>query len=287
MKILYLRESNKQAEDIGEVLKKLGHKVTIIEDFDVDKILEKSKDVDMFFFTRGMVVTGTPADFQFTLHRLQTLLSKMRCKKVFWFTDNIIWLAEEWADGIIPFVDYGFLNDDTWLRRHGYDYIFPLHMGAASTKIGKYRKEYEGDVAFVGKVYGPRVTLIESLKKTYGDRFKIYSDVSKEDFADLCASVKVLISPRFPSDEFYWSGMIYNTLGVEGFMLHPRLYGLEFEDKKHYIGYSSWDEFIDAINYFTDMKHEEERKKIAKAGRIEVIKQYTLKHRLKELISRL
>ena len=123
----------------------------------------------------------------------------------------------------------------------------------------------------------------------YGDRFKIYSpnSISEKDFADICATSKVLICPRFPSDEFYWTDDIYNVLGAGGFMIHPKLYGLDLEDGKHYIGYSSWEEFIDAINHFVNPENDKEREQIASDGRKEVIKNCTLESRLKELISRL
>ncbi|MHA1400038.1 MAG: glycosyltransferase family protein [Candidatus Heimdallarchaeaceae archaeon] len=291
MKILFLREETKISEDIEKALRKLGHKVDGTRKFDEKEIIEKAKDVDMLFFTRGMVDTSSPSNFQFTLSRLQKLLSnpKLKCKKVFWLPDNIIWLVEGWVEMAATWSDLGFLNDDTWRRRHGYDNLFPLHLGASSTKKGKYKNEYKSDVAMIGRIYGPRVSLVEGLKKMYGDRFKVYSpkDISDEKFADICASSKVVVTPRFPSDEFYWTGDIYNVLGAEGLMIHPRLYGMDLEDGKHYIGYSSWEEFIDIINHFVNPENEKERESIAKAGRKEVIKNCTLESRLKELISRL
>jgi len=291
MKILYLRDETKISEDIEKALRKLGYKVDGIKEFDEKEIIEKAKDVDMLFFTRGMVDTSSPSNFQLTLSRLQKLLSnpELKCKKVFWLPDNIIWLVEGWIETVAIWADYGFLNDDTWRRRHGYDNLFPLHLGASSTKQGKYRKEYESDVAFIGNIYGPRVSLVEGLKKMYGDRFKIYppKGISDENFADICASSKVMIAPRFPADEFYWTNDIYNVLGAGGLMIHPRLYGLDLEDGKHYVGYSSWDEFLDIINHFINPENEKEREEIAKAGRKEVIKNCTLESRLKELISRL
>jgi len=291
MKILYLREETKISEDIEKALRKLGHKVDGTRKFDEKEIIEKAKDVDMLFFTRGMVDTSSPSNFQFTLSRLQKLLSnaELKCKKVFWLPDNILWLVEGWIETVAIWADYGFLNDDTWRRRHGYDNLFPLHLGASSTKKGKYKKEYEGDIALIGRVYGPRVSLVDGLKKMYGDRFQVYSpdSVTNEDLADICASSKVVITPRFPADEFYWTGDIYNVLGAEGLMIHPKLYGMDLEDGKHYIGYSSWDEFIDIINHFVNPENEKEREEIAIAGRKEVIKNHTLESRLKELISRL
>lgn len=285
MRILFLKDKNRINDNIETALKQLGHKVITFDKFDYDEIVKASGKVDLFFFTRGIVETTVPFDFYTTLRRLQGLLQNIKCKKVFWFTDKVIWLSEEWMEGIIPFADYGFLNDETWVRRHSYDNIFSLHLGVQSTNKGKFRKEYEGDIAFTGNIYGPRVSFAEGFKKRYGNKFKIYNNVWGKEFADLCASVKILIAPRFPTDEFYWSDRIYKTLGVKGFMIYPRLYGMDLEDGKHYVGYSTWKELIDSIDYF--LEHGEERKKIVNAGRGEVMKKYTYKLRIKELLSKI
>lgn len=287
MKILFLKSKTRIDDDIEIALKNLGHKVMIPKEFDFKKILGKSyKNADLFFFTRGLVETTVPFDFYNTLKRLQILLQNIECKKVFWFTDKVIWLSEEWMEGIIPFVDYGFLNDDTWVRRHSFDNISPLHLGVQDIEKGKFKKEYESEIAFNGSIHGPRVGFAEGFKKLHGDKFKIYNVQGKE-FADLCASVKILIAPRFPTDEFYWSDRIYKTLATGGFIIYPKLYGMDLVDGKHYIGYNSWDECIDAVNHFIKPENEKERKKIAEQGREEVIKKYTFEKRLKELFSKI
>jgi len=288
MRIIFLKDKNRINNDIETALKKLNHKVIVFDSFEqLPEIIKKSKKADLFFFTRGWVDTTIPFSFYTTLRRLEVLLQNIKCKKVMWFTDKVIWLSEEMMEVIIPFVDYAFLNDDTWVRRHSYDNVFPLHLGAQEIKKGKFRKEYEGDIAFTGNIYGPRVGFAEGFKKKYGDKFKIYNNVWGKDFADLCTSVKILIADRFPTDEFYWSDRIYKTLGANGFMIYPRLYGMDLTDGKHYIGYSTWEECFDAVDYFLKLEHEEERKKIADEGRKEVVKRFLYTHRLKELLSKI
>lgn len=247
-------------------------------------ILRISKEVnaDLFFFHKG-------TRWGFQLEQLRELLLRLTCKKAFWYFDpiNNIPDREMWMQAIIPFVDKGFLTNGTWIKQHDYKNLVWLLQGCKKEPLGKKHKEYECDIAFTGSVYGGREIFIEALKKKYGDRFKVFSDVFGKDFKDLCASAKIMVSPKFPSNSWFWSNRIYKTIGAGGFMLHPYCEGL----KKHYIAgvdYENWqdeEELFMKIDYY--LKHDEERKAIQKAGYEKSIKVHTYTKRIKKLINQL
>ncbi len=295
MRVLFFADFSKnnllkRENDILEAFKKLGHEVLPIDEneFDMKKLIEEGNKSDLFFFHRGGVAITSMLDFQLSLMRLDTILKNLTCKKVFWFFDKIIGMAENFMESIIPIVDCGFLNDDTWIRRHKYTNIYPLHLAFGETPppIGKYRKEYDHDIVFMGSVYNSRVPFMESMKGAFGDKFEIYNDKFGQDFADMCKSSKIIVSPKSMFDDFYWSDRIYRTLIVGGFLIHPKLEGLKEELKEANVleTYNSWEELEDKIKYWLKPGKKEERQSIAKKGRNFVRKRFSYSDRLKEII---
>jgi len=276
MKIIYYNSNEQIDKDIITALKQLKHKVIPVTSLDF-------KEADLFLFRNTIIPTNDFIKFFNGLADLRSLLSKMKCKKALWFTNKVMGLGRDFLEQIIPLVDKTFLNDDTWIRRHDYD-ITPLHLGAGELKEGEYNKKYDCDIAYNGLIYPPMTNWINTLKRIYGSRFKLFN-VSGKDFADLCASAKIIITHRFPFDDFYWNDQIYKTLAVGGFMIHPRLYSMDLKDREHYISYDTITELIDAIDWF--LKYPPERDSIASEGMREVKKNFTYKERLKQLLSKL
>lgn len=118
------------------------------------------------------------------------------------------------------------------------------------------RDRFPHDVIFVGsKGYHPewpgRPRLIDFLAKTYGERFGHYGNdgigvVRGKDLNTLYASAKVVVGDScFGGRPRYWSDRIAETTGRGGFILHPRVEGLdhigvpsyEFKDLKGTIEY--------------------------------------------------
>jgi hypothetical protein len=288
--ILYLGNFNPFAYSTEKLIKKafeeLGHQVITFDERSVNAptILRTAKETnaDLFLFHKGN-------RWGFGLDQLIELLFRLTCKKAFWYFDpiNNIPEREMWMQNVIPFVDKGFLTNGTWIKQHTYDNLVWLLQGCEKEPLGKKRKEYECDIAFTGSVYGGREIFINALKKKYGDKFKVFSDVFGDDFRDLCASAKIMISPKFPSNNWFWSNRIYKTIGAGGFMLHPYCEGL----KDHFIAgkeYEDWrdeDELFMKIDYY--LSHEKERKAIQKAGYERAIKDHTYIERIKQLIKEL
>ena len=149
---------------------------------------------------------------------------------------------------------------------------------------GKAKKEYKCDIAFYGNVYGFRKPFIEMLKKEFGNKFKIFSNVYGQDLADLITSAKMIFVPVQPNDEFYWDNRIYQILGHGGLAVYPRLFGLQeegFVSEKHYIGYKKAHDLRQIIS--DTLKNN--NNKIRKEGQ-KFVQRFSYINRIKELLSK-
>ena len=299
MKIIYLGNFDNPYSDTTEKhikysFEKLGHKVIPINERDFyqerNQILEKIhyEDIDLFFFHKaGLDMFGIPPE------DIVELLTCITCQKVFWFFDNVEVndpkrKREKWMELVIPFVDYGFLTDVTWIRRYKYPNLFPLRMGIGdeNLSLGKYQKEYDIPIAFLGAIYGERRNLVTALKKEFGnEKFRVFNNIFGQDLKDFCASCKILIAPSYPGDDFYWSSRIYQIIGNGGFLIHPKFEGLKDEgwiEGKHYVGYKNYPEMVEKIKYY--LEHEDERQKIQKTGYKFCIQNFTFTQRIEEML---
>lgn len=150
-------------------------------------------------------------------------------------------------------------------------------------------REKTHEIIFVGGDYfHNRGDLLNGLKDRYGGKFEwLGKDGLLRNMAlnEVYASTKIVVGDSQPSPH-YWSNRIYETLGRGGFLIHPRVEGLEteFEDKKHLVLYErgNLEELYKLIDYY--LEHEEEREVIRKAGFEHVKNNYTYKHRCIELM---
>lgn len=295
MKILYIGNIKHEFIDFPDTyiknsLEKMGHEVIGFDEneFDMEKILSYEGKVDLLFFHKGGVNLTEESYFQMSLTRLEILLRGFTCKKVCWFLDKIVSYAGEYIRRIEPMCDYVFVNDDTWLRAFETDKIFSLHCGIEKETRGVFKKELEGDIAYIGKVYGTREIFVNEFKKRYGKRFKVYDNIWGKDFDNLISSVKIIVSASYPFDDFYWSDSIYRVLGACGFLIYPRLEGIKeegFVNGSHLIMYGNTTELISALNYWLD--NDKDRKKIARQGQNFVSTNFTYKKRLLEIFNKL
>ncbi len=295
MKIIYLGNFDNPYSDVDEKhitysLEKLGHEVIPINERyfyqERNRIVEEvAEGAEVFLFHKGGI------KFNVALEDFIELLNHITCKKVMWFWDKvaikeIAQNREKWVQSVIPFIEYAFLTDETWARRHNYKNVYILRQGIGdkNAHLGKYRKEYDVPIAFLGSVYGERIEWVFRLKAIFKEKFKVYNNIFGENLCDFCASAKIIVAPKYPQDDFYWSARIYKILGSGGFLIHPKLYGLkeEFEEGKHYVGYKTFEELVEKIEYY--LKHDEEREKIRLAGHKHCIQNYTYTQRVKKML---
>jgi len=283
MKVIYLANfnnvpSNFVEEDIKYALEELGHEVIPVHEKDYKKVLNMKADM-LLFHKAGI---GRYISLQDWI----VMLNHITCKKVMWYFDPIKLLPEreQIVETISQYIDYGFLVDDTWRRRHKFDNLYSLKEGIGTVFEGKVRDEFKCDVAFMGKLYGVREQFAGILKDRYRDKFKIFENAYGQNLADACVSAKIVVAPPYPTNEFYWSSRFYLTTGLGGFMVHPDCYGLkeEFEEGKHFAGYRGMDELIPTIDYF--LEHEQERKAIQQEGQRRTLEVARFKNRLQTML---
>lgn len=280
MTIAYLGNWNPYSYSTEKLIKKafeeLGHKVIPIDEREIK--MDKIPKADLFLFHKG-------TRFGFPLKGMVALLNQITCKKAFWYFDPVWGDREEWMARIIPFVDIGFMTNETFIKRHRFENLKVLRQGCDKQELGKKQEKYECDIAFTGSIYGSRQKFVDGLQNTYGSRFRIFTNVFGRDFYNLCASVKILVSPKFPANDFFWSNRIYMTLGAGGFLIHPKCEGLkeEYTAGIHYEDYGYGEELKAKIDYY--LENEKDREKIKKAGHEHTLENYTYKHRCKSLIN--
>ena len=302
MKILYLGSFNKSLTDSTEkhikyALEQLGHQVVAVDEdrfknFNSNEFNENRADVellnnndaDLFLFHKGAVGDYIGLDL------LVKILTYLTCPKVCWYFDKVFPDREEYIEYVSAYSNYVFLTDETFIKRHKFNNLYPLRQGIGNedTSLGKHREEYDCDVAFMGNPYRGREGFVRDLQVKYRERFKIIDDAFNRDLYDACASAKIVVAPPYPSDEFYWSSRFYLTLGSGGFLVHPELYGLKEEgwvEGMHYAGYKSNQEFFDTIDYY--LAHEKERKAIQQEGYKRCISEFTYKDRVEEMLRKI
>lgn len=286
MKIIYFanfenRYSDTTEKHISSAFTKLGHEVVQINerDFDIEKII--SLRGDLFLFHKGGDLTGLPVT------KLIELLNKLTIPKVCWYFDKAWEGREYWLEAVIPYTNFTFMSDGSFIKRHNYPNLFYLNQGIGTDDItlGTPKPQYDCDVAFVGATYGERLKLCSLLKQRYGDRFKVFKYSFGRNLYDLCATAKIIVAPKWPSTDFYWSSRVYMITGSGGFMLHPRLEGLkeEFENKKNIAFYHDIESLFEKIDYY--LEHEEERKAIQQAGYELTTTKYSYLERVKSLLN--
>ncbi len=303
MKIVYFahlkNKYRENDEDVMQGFKDLGHEVIGFDDreFNINELVEATKDADLFLFHKGGVLENSSEDaqenirmYQMTVDRLKSILMKIpkTCIKAFWYVDKIYDNRQFFIETILPLVDFALLTDGTYIRRHKYINLFSLKQGTVENRVGKYKKIYDCDIAYVGSVYGMRQQFVQKLNNEYGNRFRVYTNVRDDDFNDLCASAKIIVSPHYPLDDFYWGDRIYRVLSSKGFMLHPKLHGLQEEEGlisgKHYVGYNNYYDLMEKINMFLDPENEDIRERIAQEGHDYAIKNLNYKVKCQKIL---
>lgn len=157
---------------------------------------------------------------------------------------------------------------------------------------GTPSKQY--DVVFIGSdTYLARHKLLEFLKETYKERFAQFGsgghpEVRGLELNNLLASSKVVIGDSVPSPR-YWSNRIYEILGRGGFLLHPKVQGLEkeFQYYKHFIpfDYGNFGQIKEITDYY--LTHDKEREEIRDAGFNYCKANYTYQIRCQTLLTKL
>ena len=257
-----------------------------IKNFNMKRLIEGANASDLFLF-HAQVPTADEVTQMLIVERIQLVLRSIKCKKVLWFMEKV-WLGKaNIIDRLLPEIDCAFFTDETWVRRMKDKKIHALHPASSIKSIkGRFKPELVCDIAYIGQLYGVRPREYEFLKEKLGDAIKFYDNKFGQDLAYLCKSAKIILTPRFPFDDFFWSDRIYTYLSYGALTVHQRSYGLKeegFEDGKHYFEYERDQDLLALLGTLLEKGAEKTRSNVAKQGQ-EFVKKHTYRERITNLL---
>lgn len=198
-------------------------------------------------------------------------------------------------------------HDRQWADAGVNHHWMPPAVSRGECAPGRFRRAYASEVAFVGSwrpgyhaEWKHRPHLIEWLERHYRGRVKFWPApnqpaVRGAALRDLYASVKVLVGDScLAGDRYtdgqpvarYWSDRIPETLGRGGYLLHPRVEGLDehFTPGAHLDVWSldDWSGLAEAID--GALGDDEHRRRVAGAGRAHVLAHHTYERRMEQLV---
>lgn len=169
----------------------------------------------------------------------------------------------------------------------------------AECKPGRSNSEHRSSIAFTGtsQNYHPewpyREELINFLRSTYGSWFKCYgnpySGVRGQDLNDMLASTDIIIGdtlcPGY-THENYFSDRVFEITGRGGFIIHPRIKGLEKCFVEHeeiaFYDYGDFDHLKKLIDWYLDNPNY--REAVRQKGMQRTINDHTYHSRMKEML---
>jgi hypothetical protein len=280
---------------IANTLNRLGHDVIRCQEDPVSD-LSAARDCDLFLFTR-------------TWNNLVTLelLQSLRAAGVptaSYHLDLYVGIQREAGLADDPFwrTDYVFQPDGD---PHSMEVFAANGINAIWMKPGVDKAEcyiestlVDRNVVFVGsRGYHPewpyRGQLLDFLERQYGGGFEHWGSDGKGTIRNaplnqLYASTKVAVGDSLclPGHVNYWSDRPYETLGRGGFLIMPRVPGLEeeFTDGEDLVFYDYGD--FDQLRYLIDyyIVHDDERELIRQTGHEKVYHHYTYDQRLTQML---
>ena len=219
---------------------------------------------------------------------------------VFYWVWDYMWDQgfPDWHHKMVQAADLYIAND---VRAEYYNpfkntYYFPFDV--ADTTIDKVDADKKYDIAFFGTYLGQgdRIYWLPEINKTYPVKvfswnheewkkngFDAEPAVWGKDFAQKVAETKVVLGFNVNDHCWgYWSNRVGKVLSVGGFLLQRYVPGMELflRDGAEY--FSSVDECLKKINYYTN--HNPERTRIAERGYEIGRDRFTSRARVKELV---
>lgn len=291
--------------DFAKTYEKLGHKVTKLQEnrTTTSKILQACERADLFHYvhTHSWETPG--------LHSMEYVLEHLNCYSISVHLDYWRGLAREKDVGNHPFwkTDFVFTADggsNDWYREKGINHYYsPAGILEDSCYLGQKDERFSFDVVFVGsKGYHPewayRPQLINWLESIYQEKFERvagdtrHGTIRGAELNNLYNSAKVIVGDtlclNFNHPDYY-SDRLFETVGRGGFLIFPKIKGIEkmFKLGEELITYEfgNFDQLKGLIDYY--LEHEEERDKIRLAGMERVKNEHTYTHRLSKILETL
>lgn len=246
----------------------------------------------LYIHTHGTTEPGTEGVFA-ALRQAGTRLASFHLDR-FWGLNVLDGRQDSIGVHALWKTDYVFTADggnDEGFKERGVNHIWlPPAVVERGCYDGTPRAEYAYDVIFVGaRGYHPeypfRGTLVDWLPTAYGSRFRHFGDgktIRERELNDLYASAKVTVGDScFAGAQRYWSDRVAETLGRGGFLIHPRVEGLEIPGLALY-NPQDLNDLKEKIDYY--LAHEAERIEMQKLATAHVRAHDTYTHRVKKIL---
>lgn len=288
---------------ISKTLEEMGHTVLRLQEDEIDaqsvQLITLQNKPDIFLWTR------TPNFLKGDQQQMMTKIKEAGIKTVSYHLDLYCGISRENSIGSDPWwqSDFVFQADgdpksmEIFKSKGINAYWMPPGVYEKECYLGEPREDFKGDVAFVGSYnYHPewnyRRVLIDWLKNTYKERFKLYPNpsypvVMGDELNRLFASTKVIIGDSLCMNfkhQNYWSNRIVETPGRGGFIIVPFIKGMEniYKNEENIVWYEfgNFEQLKSLIDYY--LVNNDERNKIRLAGH-KLAKQHTFKKRLEEV----
>jgi spore maturation protein CgeB len=203
-------------------------------------------------------------------------------------------------------VDYLFVNNKTYpveYKNLGVAYPIFITHGCDRDEhriLATRNPKWFSEVAFIGRPHSEhRIKLLQLIAahyqlKVWGARWEPFGlacakkSIYPKEFAKICYAAKIFLGCDYdPKLECYITVRTWYALGCGAFLLTNHLPGMEsfFSKGIHLDWYQSPEECLDMIDYY--LKHEDQRKRIARAGYELAHSQRTYDVMMDEMITRI
>ena len=226
---------------------KLGHNVIAFQENKVDRhdILSQMEGMDWLFYshTHGWEIQGLREVFiAFKMAKIPTVSVHL---------DRWAWLEREKDIGqeATWFTEHLFMADASpeavkLYEKHNlnWHYLKPGVIERDCYMANPDPVKYKHEIVFIGsknyhKEYSFRPEMIDYLKKEYGDRFGHYEGgIRGHDLNVLMATAKIVVGDSiFGGRPNYVSDRYYETRGRGGFLIHPKVEGVDYAGVGFYL----------------------------------------------------
>ncbi len=257
---------------------KLGHEVIPLQENQITakELLMRLPEFDLLIYshTHGWEIKD--------LKQVFYACKQLKIPTVSVHLDRWAWLGRETDIGkeATWFTEYQFMADfspeaQALYKKHNLNayYLKPGVVERDCYMAKPDKSRFPHDIIFVGsKGYHPeypeRPALISFLERTYGDRFGHYGNdglgvVRGDDLNVLYATAKVVVGDScFGGRPNYWSDRVPETIGRGGFLLHPKVEGLDIRGIPYLEQPRNLDMTKYAIDSFLDPENEAARLKM-------------------------
>lgn len=304
MKILYVgnfQPTHSTETHVAATLERLGHAVDRAQENAANAAqlaAFAARGYDLFLWTRTWGIAGDVDD-------LLARLRQLGVPSASFHLDLYFGLARGEQVGVDPFwlTDFVFTPDgghhDEFKARGVNHFYLKPGVFAPECWLAPPKRELSFNVVFVGSrryhdEWPYRKQLLDWLQREYGREFAHLGEPGTKSFRGaelnaLYSSARVAVGDSAhpePDRGYYWSDRVYETLGRGGFIVHPRIEGLEEEFTEGVnialYEYGAWDQLREILDWY--LMNPDHRERVRVAGHELVKKSCTYDDRMREML---